>query len=146
MKTIFLIPCCKNKNDKLCMAKDMYKSPMFRMRMRYAEQFDANIYILSAKYGLLAVNQYIEPYNLSLKEFSKDERICWSNKVIEQLKTVSSLEEDKFIILAGNFYMEYILPMIKNYELPLSFCDERCLGKKMQWLKEHTKEKYLLFE
>lgn len=133
MKTIFLIPCCKNKNDKLCMAKDMLNNLML-------------IYILSAKYGLLAVNQYIEPYNLSLKEFSKDERICWSNKVIEQLKTVSSLEEDKFIILAGNFYMEYILPMIKNYELPLSFCDERCLGKKMQWLKEHTKEKYLLFE
>lgn len=141
MKSIILISCCKQKAKERCKAKNMYISPLFKLSWKYAKQFDSDIYILSAKYGLLNPETIIEPYDLTLKKFSKDEQIKWSSDIVEKLKNICSLENDKFIILAGNTYIEYILPFIKNYELPMIGLG---LGKRLKWLNKHTDSEYLL--
>lgn len=146
MKTIILIPCCKNKRQTPCRAEEMYIGQLFKARLKYAKQLNPDeIFILSAKYGLLTCDEIIEPYNVTLKDFSKEKKIEWSMNVLDKLKSFCSTTDDKFIILASNFYIEHILPFIKNYELPLSFCADNYIGKKMAWLKEHTQETYLLF-
>ena len=59
----------------------------------------------------------------------------WANKVIRQLTAVTLLEEDEFIFLAGNKYRKYLLPHIKNVQIPL---EGLRIGKQLQRLKELT--------
>ena len=121
----------------------MYISPLFIKSLKYAKQLNPdNIYILSAKYGLVRNDEFLEPYNLTLNNFSKDERIEWSDKVIEKLKLVTSIDNDNFIILAGNNYYEYLINKLKHYELPL---DGLGIGKRLKWLDEHINKYGLLF-
>lgn len=53
------------------MAKDMYVSDLFKKSLEYARRLNpAKIYILSAKYGLLELDDMIEPYEITLNEMS----------------------------------------------------------------------------
>jgi hypothetical protein len=45
---------------------------------------------------------------MTLKTFSNKEKSDWGKKVIQELKKVSNIDTDEFIILAGN---EYINPI-----------------------------------
>ena len=71
---IGLISCVKSKQDKICEAKDMYKSVLFRYMYAYAKKRCQKVYILSAKYGLLAENALIAPYNTTLNAMNEKER------------------------------------------------------------------------
>ena len=52
---VVLLSCVKSKRARRCRAGDMYISPLFQKMMAYAESLRPNrIFILSAKYGLLA--------------------------------------------------------------------------------------------
>lgn len=143
MSKIVLISCVSKKKNIRCKAEELYISPLFIKSLKYAKQLNPdNIYILSAKYGLVRNDEFLEPYNLTLNNFSKDERIEWSNKVIEKLKSVTSIDSDNFIILAGNNYYEYLINKLKHYELPL---DGLGIGKRLKWLDEHINKYGLLF-
>ena len=43
----------------------------------------------------------------------------WAENVIKQISIKYDLNKDKFIFLAGSKYRKYILPHLKNYEIPL---------------------------
>ena len=69
---------------------------------------------------------------------SADERKAWSEKVLSQLKSKGhNLEKDKFIILAGKAYNQYIIPELGNYEIPMK---GKRIGQQKQWLKNQLKE------
>jgi len=120
LSRIALISCTSLKEDHDCPAIDLYsKSPTFRLAYAYAEIVADDIYILSAKYGLVSKDEVIAPYNDTLLDKSVDEKKEWSNNVLAQLKEKVSLETDEFVILAGNDYCKHLLPSITNYCLPL---------------------------
>jgi len=115
-------------------AKDLYVSPLFRYNLRYAESLNPDkIFILSAKYGLVDLEEIIEPYDITLNDMSAKEVKDWSDKIIEQLELVSDLREDKFVFLAGNKYIKYLLSHIVNYEIPMKGLG---IGKQLKYLKE----------
>ncbi|UZQ49968.1 DUF6884 domain-containing protein [Clostridium kluyveri] len=69
MKKIVLISCVSKKLSYPAKAKDMYISQLFKLNFNYANFIKAdNIFILSAKYGLLKLDKEIEPYNETLNE------------------------------------------------------------------------------
>ncbi|MDA8226319.1 MAG: hypothetical protein M0T74_01180 [Desulfitobacterium hafniense] len=120
MSRIALISCTSLKEDYDCPAYKLYsKSPTFRLAYAYAEIVADDIYILSAKYGLISKDKVLAPYNDTLLDKSEDEKKDWSNNVLAQLKDKVSLEKDEFIILAGNNYCKYLLPSITNVYQPL---------------------------
>ncbi|GAB6155999.1 hypothetical protein JCM17380_47510 [Desulfosporosinus burensis] len=120
MSRIALISCTSLKEDYDCSAVELYsKSPTFRIDYAYAEIVADDIYILSAKYGLVSKDKVLAPYNDTLLDKSEDEKKDWSKNVLAQLKDKVSLEKDEFVILAGNNYCKYLLPSITNYCLPL---------------------------
>ncbi|WP_291299937.1 DUF6884 domain-containing protein [Desulfosporosinus sp. BICA1-9] len=120
MSRIALISCTSLKEDYDCPAVELYsKSPTFRLAYAYAEIVADDIYVLSAKYGLVSKDQVLAPYNDTLLDKSEDEKKDWSKNVLAQLKDIASLEKDEFIILAGNNYCKYLLPSIINIYLPL---------------------------
>ncbi len=120
MKKIVLISCASKKLPARAKASELYISPLFKGNLNYAKSLNPDkIFILSAKYGLLNLEEMIEPYNETLNEKSKDERQEWANKVLEKLKQEIDLNNDKIIFLAGEKYREFLLPFIKNFEIPL---------------------------
>lgn len=138
MSKIVLISCVSQKNNFPCKAKDLYISPLFIKSLKYAKQLNPDkIYILSAKYGLLDSEKIVEPYNMTLKDFSKKEKLEWAQKVLIDLHEQTSLRKDEFIILAGSVYCENLLKHIKNYTLPMGNLP---IGKRLKWLTENTQE------
>jgi hypothetical protein len=121
MKTIVLLMCGRNKLCKRAKAKDLYTSPRFQKSIEYAKILTdySNIYVLSAKHGLLGLEQKIAPYNISIYEMSLQEKKAWADMVIKSLSNISNLKEDKYIFLTDDDYNKELLPFLSNIELPL---------------------------
>lgn len=134
MKTIVLISCVKKKQKKNCKAEDMYISSFFKKSIAYAKSLSPEkIFILSAKHGLLSLSTEIEPYELTLNNFNISELKDWSTKTLQQLTKEASLENDRFIFLAGEKYRKFLLSEINNYEIPLKGLAN---GKQLQYLNQ----------
>ena len=95
-------------------------------------------FILSAKHGLLPPDKIIEPYNLTLKNMSSEEKKLWADKVYESLKPYIDVNTS-ITFLAGKEYQQHLLERIKQIgceiQTPL---EGLILGKRMQWLDKHT--------
>jgi cytoplasmic iron level regulating protein YaaA (DUF328/UPF0246 family) len=94
------------------------------------------IYILSALHHLLDLDTEIEPYNLTLNNMTKSEKTNWGKIVIEQLKKISDIKNDKFIILAGQNYLTPIQKCLTNIETPLN---RKKIGERLQFLTNQLK-------
>ncbi len=136
MAVIALISCVSKKLPHRAKARDLYISPLFRMSLRYALQYSpAKVFILSAKYGLVGLEEEIEPYDVTLNEMSAWERREWAARVVARLREECDLERDHFVVLAGRKYREYLLPHLRSYEVPLAGMP---IGKQLQFLKART--------
>jgi hypothetical protein len=80
-----LVGCVKQKVDHPAPARELYVSPLFRGRRRYVENSCDTWLILSAKHGLLDLDQLVEPYDQSLVTASTASRREWSAMVLRQL-------------------------------------------------------------
>lgn len=118
---IIFISCVKNKMDYPCVARDMYISDLFKKSLSYSELMteSSNIYILSAKYGLLELNQQIEPYELTLNKMNKKQRKEWADKVLMQCKEKGISFDEEAMFLCGKRYREFLMNEFKNSIAPL---------------------------
>lgn len=116
MTKITLIGCTSQKKDHECKAVEMYSpSKYFQLRLKYAQLINSDhIYILSAKYGLLNLNDKIKPYNLNLNKTNKNYQRKWSLNILKKLNEKHDLKKDTFILLAGEVYRRYLEKNIKN--------------------------------
>jgi hypothetical protein len=115
MKRVVLVACASRKLGRAARARELYQSALFRKSMAYAEGLKPDaVFILSAKHGLLAADEVIEPYDVTLGERF-------------------DLERDHFIFLAGQRYREFLLPRMRSVELPL---EGMGFGKQLQYLTE----------
>jgi len=134
---IVLISCASRKKNEKSQAGELYTSPLFRFNLKYAKSLNpGRIFILSAKHHLLELNEEIEPYNETLNEKNKEEIKIWAEKVLEQLKEKTNLNEDEFIFLAGENYRKFLIPEIKNYNIPMQNLG---IGKQLKFLNENTR-------
>ncbi|AYV94728.1 DUF6884 domain-containing protein [Fusobacterium necrophorum] len=133
MRKIVLINCVKKKRAGKHKAKDLYVSTLFRYQLKYAKLFSEEIYILSAKYGLLELDDYIESYDLTLNNMSNDSRKKWTCKVLKQLQEKNITKEDRIVFLCGKKYLEYLAVYFKNNEIPLKTMG---LGERLRFLKK----------
>jgi hypothetical protein len=121
MKNVVLVACVATKNDKPMPAEDLYASDLFKKSIAYAHKLadDEDIYILSAKHHLLPIKKVIEPYNMTLNDFDKDEKEKWSNIVLDDIKKRYNIDETNFIFLAGNNYRKYLQDQLPHTKVPL---------------------------
>ncbi len=133
MNKIVLVSCVKSKLKYPAKAKDLYTSTLFQSNLRYAYQLKPDaIYILSAKYGLLDLDQMIAPYEMTLNTMTEAEKKSWSRMVLDALQKKANLESDLFVILAGMNYRKYLLPELTHYEIPL---EGLSFGRQLEELK-----------
>ncbi len=118
---IVLLTCVKAKKSYPCAAKDMYQGELFFSLMAYAKnQNPAKIFILSGKYGLLELDQKINPYDVNLNEVSDTALQQWSAKVVQELDQKTDLKNDRFILLCNSVYRRYISKKMTHIELPIT--------------------------
>jgi len=136
IKQVVLISCVSQKSPYRSTAKELYKSTLFRLNLKYAKLLNPDeIFVLSAKYGLLQLDQEIDPYNLTLNKMSINDIKNWSNKVIDQIRDYCSVDETEFILLAGVKYRKFLIPHFKYYKIPL---EGLRIGEQLQKLKNLT--------
>ena len=139
MAKIVLISCVSKKLSYKSPAQELYISPLFKKNLQYAKSLNPDkILILSAKYGLLKLNEIINPYEKTLNKMRSKEIKEWANKTLEQLKKVTNTNRDEFIFLAGNNYRKFLLPHIKHYNIPMQGLG---IGKQLQWLTKRNGNK-----
>lgn len=136
MKQIVLISCSSKKLPHKARARDLYCSPLFNLSYKYATSINPDeIYILSAKHGLLDPSKEIEPYDVSLISMPAAEIREWAARVLEDLRKKSNPEKDNFIFFAGKKYRKYLTPHLEHYEVPMRGLP---IGKQQEYLKKAT--------
>lgn len=129
---IVLISCCSKKLNHPAEAKNLYVSSLFKKSLAYARKINPDkIFILSAKYGLVDIEEKIDPYNVTLNKMSMGDIENWSRIVLEKLREKFNLSNDEFIFLAGENYRKNLISEIKNYKIPMLGLG---IGKQLQWL------------
>ena len=121
MSKVVLVSCSSGKESQAAPAEELYNSDLFKKQLEYAKKLTNpnDIYIISAKYHLVPLRAKIEPYNKTLKDMPATDREKWADVVLSQLKKKGyDLQRDKFVILAGNAYRQYLEPHMKNIEVP----------------------------
>ena len=148
MNKIVLISCVSKKGKSKAKAKDLYKSALFKYSLAYAYSIKPDkIFILSALHHLLDPETEIAPYDVTLSNVPKnkrkpglkvlntEEKDEWGKKVIEQLSQQTDLKNDRFVILAGQEYINPIIKDIEYFNLPL---EGLRYGERLAFLKKHT--------
>lgn len=138
-KTICLVSCASKKQDGSHPAKDLYVSDLFSKSVQYAERNADEWWILSAKFGLLNPDKIIGKYDITLNTMPISARKEWAEKVFQDLMDVIN-PGDSVIILAGQRYVEFLLPKLKAYGVTIDRPLEGLrIGEQLRWLKEHIK-------
>ena len=132
-QTIVLISCCAKKLDFANYAELLYDSDGFKARLAYARLLDPDgIYVISALHHVIPLTEFIEPYDVCLKDFSPAERKEWARLCLSQLDDISDRQKDKYVILAGKDYYEELIKGLVHYEIPTRHISQ---FKQTPWLK-----------
>lgn len=129
-RTIVLIACCagKDHNPIPIPAANRYTSPLFQLSLRYAREVigvdDRDIYVLSAKHGVIRSTDRITAYNESLVGATRAQQKDWATRVRDAWPATDG---DRVIYLAGAVYRRDLPPG----EAPLAGL---AIGRQLQFL------------
>lgn len=109
-KTLIIAGCSKLKKDYETKAIDLYWGQIFKSIKKYIEINDYELYILSAKHGLIKKDEIIAPYNQTIK--TKKDIKELKEKILKNdlLKTIE--DYDRIELLMGNSYQEALTKAI----------------------------------
>ena len=131
---VVLIACVSRKLDIETRAEDLYASDLFEKCLAFARSLKASPYILSAKHGLLQLDDRIEKYDETLKDKSVAERRAWSQNVMKSLAHVVS-RGDRVTFLAGQKYREFLLEPLRAFGAAISIpLEGLSIGNQLKWL------------
>lgn len=105
---IGLVGCVKSKRASAAPAADLYTSALFLGRRRWVETTCSRWFVLSAKHGLVAPGEMLDPYDETLTTKGSRERHAWSDRVLTQLSNaLGNIERYDFEIHAGTAYTDH---------------------------------------
>jgi hypothetical protein len=101
-----LVACSAGKLDHAAPARDLYTSQLFRKAAAYADATCDRWYILSAKHGLLAPEDVVEPYDERLPRNPRSADVRrWAIGVRAALDYVlADVPGATLVVLAGEAY------------------------------------------
>ncbi|EIT85517.1 hypothetical protein A374_09778 [Fictibacillus macauensis ZFHKF-1] len=139
-RKIGLLATARKKLGHSAAAIDLYISPLFVKSVHYAKQTYDAFYFYSAKEGLVTVDEQIEPYNVSIKNFSSREKRQWAHEVVQQLLTHEQPSGCHIYLHGGMVYREHLQPALQaagyTFEVPL---EGYSIGNQLKWYDEQNK-------
>ncbi len=144
---IALVACSKSKMITRAPASMLYQGQLFQAAKSYIKTVGRQWFILSAQHGLVHPSQTLEPYNFSLYQMTKPERVGWAGKVIGQMEDRGlDPESIQWELLAGRMYREPLVPFLPCHTTPLTGLGYALQVKRLQeleriaWTKEIGRE------
>jgi len=132
---VALVSCVKTKKEGVHPARDLYASPLFRFAFDYASKHSDQVYILSAKYGLVEATQRIKSYELTLRSMPAAMRREWAEKVAEELRQLVP-PKSTLLFFCGEDYRRDLLGLLSEFEQRIPLQD-LSFGRQLQWYKRH---------
>lgn len=137
MRTIYLVSFVAEKRQSELPAEEIYCSDWFNKARTYVLRklkLEDDWFILSAKYGLLNPRTIIGPYNETLNNMRKLERMDWAHRVEGQLRRLLH-SGDNVVLLAGQRYREFLEPELLALGCRVSVPMRGLgIGKQLKWL------------
>lgn len=134
-----LVSCAKTKRDHAAKCRELYKSPLFVASLEHAERVSDETFVISAAHGLLSLDEIVAPYDRTLRELSKKERLAWGSRVVGSIEARFARLPLELLVLAG---LEYAAPIRAaalsrawTFEAPLA---RKSIGQRLAWLKAHV--------
>lgn len=137
--TVVLVGCVKTKADTRLPARDLYRSPLFLRRRRYAEGSGKPWFVLSALHGLVHPDEPIEPYDLYLATASEAYRHDWAKQVVEQIEQrFGDLTGQVFELHASAAYAHPVVPSLRRSGAQVIWPFEGLtFGEHLAWYRSH---------
>ena len=130
-KKIVLLACVATKLPHAAPARELYNSPLFKKSLAYGESLNPDdIVILSAKHYVVPLTKVIRPYDKTLLNMPSEEVREWAVQVLKILADKYDLDNDHFVILAGDKYRKYITPQLAHWSAPLTGLR---IGQQLSW-------------
>jgi hypothetical protein len=136
-RALYLVSCVGRKQPTARQAKDLYASDWFCKARTFVEASGHPWFILSAKFGLVAPDQAISPYEQTLNDMPRAERVAWASRVRAQMDEAAPVG-GRCIVLAGQRYREFLMEYLKEryvVEVPM---ERLAIGRQLQWLSRHA--------
>lgn len=133
---LVIIPCGGKKAAHATHAARLYQGSYFKACARYALSIAKpdQIRILSAKHGLLKLDEIIEPYDLRMGM----KGCVTADQVREQAKAQNLLDEQDVTIVAGSDYAKVALAVWSQGKWILQGLGG--MGYQIQWLSRMSKK------
>lgn len=114
---IVLIGCGKSKLSEPASADNLYTGSLFVARRRYAESTGRPWFVISARYGLVAPDTWIEPYDETIGELASMDRVAWFLSVVSAITDTLHDDADPREVLveihAGEDYAEHLSDVLR---------------------------------
>jgi hypothetical protein len=137
---VVLVGCVQTKRAAARPAAELFASPLFDGRRRYAVASGLPWYILSAKFGLLAPDDVIGPYDVYLADQSPGYRKAWGEFVAAALEQGEhSLRGRTVEVHAGAAYVDPLRAPLAargaTLDAPLAHLRQ---GEQLAWYGKHA--------
>lgn len=134
---IVLVSCVKSKLSHSAPARALYTSAWFRKVRDIVEASGAHWFVLSSRYGLVAPDVEIAPYDYTLNTLGVAERRDWATSVLDKLLPEMA-SETRVVMFAGYRYREFLVEPLRQrgieVEVPMANLTR---GEQLAWLSEH---------
>jgi hypothetical protein len=110
---VVLVSCVKSKLSHSVPARALYTSAWFQKVRDIVEASGARWFLISSRYGLVAPNVEIAPYDYTLNTLGVAERRDWAtNVLVKLLPEIAS--EKRVVIFAGHRYREFLVEPLRQ--------------------------------
>lgn len=142
MKTVVFVACSKAKRaarDQGFPAKDLYTSTLFKKCREYAERVGDEWAILSAKHWLVLPDTVLEPYDVCLEDYSREQLQGWIHGTQHDIVSHWPSETTKYVCLGGSLYSLAFTGYPRHLQVELPMC-HLGMGERLQFLtRENAK-------
>lgn len=130
-----ILGCVSEKAQGPRPAKDLYVSPLFQKRRRYAEAAGLPWVIFSAEHGIVTPTTVLDWYDVALKQLPPREQRAKGEQAAEQLERIfGPLEGKVFEIHAGAAYRQALeAPLARRGASLLNRIEGLRFGEQLQW-------------
>lgn len=144
--SVFLIACSAKKaqTQTAVPAVSLYQGQLFKAQLAYARTVlhadDHQIFVMSAKYGLVPLWEPICSYNETLVGMPLVKRKQWAQQVYDQLRSGRFVHH--VYLMGGRLYTEPMIAVLQSHGYASTVPHPSGLGyaKQVQWYKEQVKQ------
>lgn len=143
--TLWLASCGDAKIDRDAPARELYSGDLTRKQIAFASTRGSALggpaacMIISARHGVVALDDELAPYDQRLDRMSHGELADWRAMVVEQLDDAGCLDATIFLMAGARYERELRLALADtDARIVMAFGPSMEIGHRRSWLKRRA--------